>query len=55
MAIDLLNNCYFDSTRISKLYMEIPEYPLEYKTMTGSTDYTFTVDSLGVVENVVVC
>lgn len=39
MATDILNNCFFDLTRIKKLYIGVPlSYPIFYNTITGSND-----------------
>jgi len=44
MATEILNNCHFDSTKIQKLYLGAPTFPLEYKTIAGSVDSIITYD-----------
>ena len=60
MAIDILSNCHFDSNKIKTLYIgsrltngDPISYPIEYTTVTGTTDSIIKIEAWNTVTNVV--
>lgn len=52
MAIDILSNCHFDATRVSKLYLGVAlstggtiNFPVNYHTLSGSSDSIIKYES----------